>query len=169
MSEKQKRMWLSAALSAVELLILLLLCNINAYSFSLGFGGERVAALQKALRQSGAYDGEINGLFDIETKNAVKKIFPESEGEASGEVLEKLGLDSGCCGFSAVSELTSRYVSYKMNAVPLSTVKKIINENSISELMWCDYDFFCKLMKLVPSADACDCAYKYENNKKCLK
>lgn len=165
MSKKQKRMWLSAVLSLIELMILIILCNLNARSFSLGFGGERVAALQKALRQSGVYGGEINGLFDIETKNAVKKLFPESEGEANCDVLEGLGLDSSSCGFSAVSELTSRYISYKMDILPLCTVRDIINKNRISELMRCDSAFLCEMKELIPSADACDCAYKYENNK----
>lgn len=164
MSKKQKRMWLSATLSIVELLILIILCNLNAHSFSLGFGGEKVAALQRILKQSNVYEGEINGLFDIETKNALKKLFPESGGEADCYVLEKLGLDC-CCGFSALSELKARYVSYRADDVPFSVIEDILDENRVSELLRGDSDFFCKIKKLKSTSDACDYIYKYENNR----
>lgn len=165
MSEKQKNIWLSAALSVIELVILLIICNLNAHSFSFGYGGEKVAALQKILKQSGAYDGGINGIFDVETKNAVRRLFPESNGEADCEVLEKLGLDCRCCGFSSVSDLTARYVFYRMNDIPLSAVENIIEKNSVSMLMRTDSGFFFEIMKLDPSSDACDFVYRYENNK----
>ena len=166
MSEKQKNMWLSAALSIIEFFILLLVCNMNAHSFSFGYGGEKVAALQKMLKQSGVYEGGINGIFDMETKNALGRLFPESNGEADFEVLEKLGLDCRCCGFSALSELTARYVSGKMKDTPFSAIEKKIKENRISALMRKDPDFFCGITKFDPSSDACDFAYRYEKNKK---
>ncbi len=164
MSEKQKNLWLTAALSVVELVIMITLCNVNAHSFSLGYGGEKVAALQKMLKQSGAYDGRISGLFDIETKNAVKKLFPESNGEADCSVLKELGLDCRCCGFSAMSDLTAKYIFSKMDSTPICSIKNTIEENSISSLMRSDFDFFCGIKSLEPSSDACDCAYRYENN-----
>lgn len=165
LNEKQREIWKSAALSIVELLILVMLCNLNAHSFSLGYGGEKVAALQKALKQSGAYDGRINGLFDLETKNAVRNLFPESRGEADCDVLEKLGLDCRCCGFSASSDLMARYISFRMDDMPVCSIRMAIAENRISGLMRSEPDFLCSLKKIEPSSEACDCAYKMENNK----
>ena len=84
-------------LIAVNLALLILLsdfCMLNSYAVNLGENGERIAVLQKNLKEKGYYCGEINGLYDFTTKKAVKKFKKEnniSENE-DYKVFSMLGL-----------------------------------------------------------------------------
>ena len=62
-------------LIAVNLALLILLTDfseVRSYALNLGENGERIASLQKALKEKGYYGGEINGLYDFTTRKAVK-------------------------------------------------------------------------------------------------
>ncbi len=61
-----------------------------------GDQGDKVVLIQEKLKELGIYNGECNGIYDIETANAVKR-FQEynglkADGVARGETLEAMGL-----------------------------------------------------------------------------
>ena len=115
---RNKKAWQLTALIALNLLMLILIscvCTLRADAVYLGSSGEKVAAIQRKLKKSGLYDGEINGNYDFATRKAIK-IFQEQNkaeqsGEADYETILLLGLDSrsGKC-FSFETELLARYL-----------------------------------------------------------
>lgn len=111
MNEKSGELWKSTLLAAAETLILIILCTVNSGAVSLGGSGERVAAIQKKLKQNGAYSGEVSGIYDPETVRAVKKLFPDSGGEADREVIKSLGLTDEYSCFMSGTEIVAAYLT----------------------------------------------------------
>ena len=118
MSEKNRKMWHMVMLVAVNLFLLILIATAaspKAQALCLGCSGEKVAAVQRRLKEKGIYSGEINGSYDFATRKAVK-IFQnqnglESSGEADYKTVAALGVDlRGEC-FSLRTELLARYLS----------------------------------------------------------
>ncbi len=115
---RNKKAWQLTALIALNLLMLILIscvCTLRADAVYLGSSGEKVAAIQRKLKEKRLYDGEINGNYDFATRKAIK-IFQEQNkaeqnGEADYETILLLGLDSrsGKC-FSFETELLARYL-----------------------------------------------------------
>lgn len=111
-------------LIAVNLAMLILICDfcaLRSYAINLGTSGERIASLQKSLKQAGYYSGEINGIYDFSTRKAVNKFQKEKgidqESTSDFEIFSSLGIDSkaynGC--FSSDIELLAKYL--KSNGV----------------------------------------------------
>ncbi len=117
MSRNQKA-WKLTALIALNLLILILISLVGALradAVCLGSSGERVAAVQRRLKENGLYDGAISGNCDFATRKAIKAFQRqngrEQSGEADYETLSSLGLSSqtdNC--FSVEAELLAKYI-----------------------------------------------------------
>ena len=92
-------------LIAVNLAILVLLsnyCAIHSYAINLGENGERIAAIQRQLSDTGFYGGEINGLYDFSTRKAIDEFKNKHKikGDTDYEIISALGLYSNgyeCC------------------------------------------------------------------------
>lgn len=118
MSEKNRKMWHMVMLVAVNLFLLILIATAvspEAQALCLGCSGEKVAAVQRRLKEKGIYSGEINGSYDFATRRAVKTFQNqnglESSGEADYKTVAALGVDlRGEC-FSLRTELLARYLS----------------------------------------------------------
>ncbi len=164
MSEKQKNLWKITAFAVFELFILIILCSANAAAFGFGCSGERVAAIQKRLKQTGEYRGEINGVYDFETRRAVKKLFPESAGEMNCEISRRLGLADEYA-FSSACEITARYVSLRMEAKPYCEICGVIGCASPSGLMRKDKYFLKNIQKISPASNIFDIIIKNRENR----
>ncbi|MBR5314944.1 MAG: peptidoglycan-binding protein [Clostridia bacterium] len=87
----------AALLMTVVLLVYTLAFNVATETrIKQGEQGDRVVLVQEKLKELGIYDGECNGIYDIETANAVRR-FQEynglrADGVARGETLEAMGL-----------------------------------------------------------------------------
>ncbi len=159
MNEKQKNLWKITALTVLELFILIVLCSANADAFGFGCSGERVAAIQKRLKQTGEYHGEINGVYGFETRRAVKKLFPESTGEADCGISRRLGLANEYA-FSSACEIRARYVSLRMDEKPYCEICSVIGSVSPSELMRNDKFFLENIQKITPASNIFDIIIK---------
>ncbi len=106
-------------LVAVNLAMLILIadfCTLRSYAINLGASGERIASLQKSLKEAGYYSGEINGIYDFTTRKAVRDFRKENNINADNpsdfEVFSSLGIDAksynGC--FSSDIELLAKYL-----------------------------------------------------------
>lgn len=108
-------------LIAVNLALLVLLsdlCTLRSYAINLGENGERIAVLQRNLKEKGYYNGEINGLFDFSTRKAVKnfKIKNKIAAETDYKTFSILGLYSSECNcYCAEVELLAKHL--KSNGV----------------------------------------------------
>ncbi len=96
---QKKKSFKLLMLITVNLAILILLSDFSAlssYAFNLGASGERIAAIQKCLKEAGYYGGEINGIFDFTTRRAVKKYSADNniDSEKDFEVISALGIES---------------------------------------------------------------------------
>ena len=108
-------------LIAVNLALLILICNfctLRSYAINLGENGERIAALQKHLKEKGYYDGKINGLFDFSTRRAVKKFQNDSgltdANISDSELISSLGINpkvNRC--YSAEVEILAKHLKTK--------------------------------------------------------
>ena len=159
MSEKQKRLWKITVLTVFELLIMIVVCTANAGAMRLGSGGERVASLQKKLKQYGEYAGAVNGIYDFETEKALKKLFPECRGTADGDVIASLGLNRGENGFSSADEILARYIKYAADK-PFSEMCGIFEKYRPSQLMRNDENFMILLKKTEPDSENYDVVIK---------
>ncbi len=105
-------------LIAVNLALLILIsdfCEISSFAINLGENGERIAALQKSLKEKGFYCGEINGLYDFSTRKAVNGFKSQNKitSETDYELISSLGLYSEgyeCC--CAEAELLAKHLKY---------------------------------------------------------
>lgn len=103
-------------LIAVNLALLILLsdfCALNSYAVNLGENGERIAELQKCLKEKGYYGGEINGLYDFATKKSVKIFKNENKiGENEDyKTFSLLGLyQTNCRCYGADVELLAKHL-----------------------------------------------------------
>ncbi len=105
-------------LIAVNFALLILIsdfCEITSFAINLGENGERIAALQKSLKEKGFYSGEINGLYDFSTKRAVKYFKSQNKisHESDYELVSSLDLYSEgyeCC--HADVELLAKHLKY---------------------------------------------------------
>ncbi len=123
MNDKNKKLWQFIFLLTVNLLMLILISTVSALrvdAVCLGSSGERVAAIQRSLKEKGFYGGKINGNYDFATRSAIKA-FQRSggiaqSGEADYETVALLGINSRSYGgdFSMEVELLARYL--KRNA-----------------------------------------------------
>ncbi len=102
---QKKKSFKIMMLIAVNLAILVLLsyyCAIHSYAINLGENGERIAAIQRRLSDTGFYGGEINGLYDFSTRKAVDKFRNKHKikSKSDYEIISALGLYSSgyeCC------------------------------------------------------------------------
>ncbi len=103
-------------LIAVNLALLILIsdfCTLNSYAVNLGENGERIAKLQKCLKEKGYYGGEINGLYDFTTRKAVKDFKNQNNiGEDENyKTFSSLGLyQTNCRCYSADIEILAKYL-----------------------------------------------------------
>lgn len=114
MSEKTKKSWKIVFLLMINLAILIIVSTVNAQAARLGSSGERVAEIQRKLKEFGCYSGEINGSYDFATRQAVKRFQRASKTEATGETdcetLFLLGINSHCPDFCIQTELLARFI-----------------------------------------------------------
>lgn len=115
MNEKTKKLWKLAAFLAVNFALLIIVSAFSAEGSRLGDSGERIAQIQNELRKRNLCDGEINGVFDFETRRGISEIQSsagkEKSGEADYETLCALGLGTRCSEcFSARTELLARCI-----------------------------------------------------------
>lgn len=114
--KKDKKNFKIMMLIAVNLAMLILIsdfCTLRSYALNLGASGERVAAIQKSLKNAGYYSGEINGLYDFTTRRAVKKyrISNKIDGESDYDIISALGINSkGYKCYSSEVELLAKYL-----------------------------------------------------------
>lgn len=118
MNRRTKKMWHLVMLLAVDLALLVLigsLCAARTQALFLGCSGERVAAVQRKLTQTGFYNGVCDGEYCIETRSAVKKFQRKNElspnGETDFETLITMGVTSRTAPcFTAEVELLARCI-----------------------------------------------------------
>lgn len=87
-----------------------------------GSRGDEVLNIQKRLSSWGYYDGKIDGIYGLETENAVKKFQKKHsltpDGVAGAATLEKLGLKSGSSGNSDNVNLLARAINGEARGEP---------------------------------------------------
>lgn len=168
MSEKNRKMWYLVMLVAINLFLLILIgtaASPAAQALCLGCNGEKVAAVQRRLKEKGIYSGEINGSYDLATRKAVKAFQKESglenSGEADYKTVTALGVNlKGEC-FSLRAELLARYLEnhggvtyYEM----LETGRKLLSEAGCMTLgqyiFSIDGDFYEDVCGDEPSSEA---------------
>lgn len=119
MSERSKIAWqvtVAAAVNLIILVIIIAMSRSDAYAMGLGSGGERVSAVQKALKSRGYYSGEINGFYDFSTRRGIKKFQTDNGIEPSGnadfETCRALDITCENRVFSFEAEILARYVQF---------------------------------------------------------
>lgn len=168
MSEKNRKMWYMVMLVATNLFLLILIgtaASPSAQALCLGCSGEKVAAVQRRLKEKGIYSGEINGSYDFATRKAVKAFQSENglenSGEADYETITVLGVDlRGEC-FSLRTELLARYLE-KHGGVTyyelLESGNKLLSDAGCMPLgeylLSIDSDFFKNISSDEPSSEA---------------
>lgn len=87
-----------------------------------GSRGDEVLNIQKRLSSWGYYSGKIDGIYGLETENAVKKFQKKHsltpDGVAGAATLEKLGLKSGSSGNSDSVNLLARAINGEARGEP---------------------------------------------------
>lgn len=168
MSEKNRRLWHMVMLVAVNLFLLILIATSSsptAQALCLGCSGEKVAAVQRRLKEKGLYSGEINGSYDFATRSAVKSFQSQNglagSGEADYKTVAALGVDlSGEC-FSLRTELLARYLSkhggvsyYGMLAAGEKLLKEAGGVPLGRYILSIDSEFFNDIDGAEPSSEA---------------
>lgn len=164
MSEKNRELWQITVIVAVNLLLLIIISAVRADAVCLGCSGEKVAAVQNALKNKGFYGGEISGEFGFETRKALKAYqknegLPDS-GETDYSTVSALGLGarSGEC-FDASTEILARYL--KMNGGSnypemLASAQRSLDESGqlplAQYLLNSDEKFFGDLLSTEPTS-----------------
>lgn len=170
MREKNEIAWQVTIAAAVNLIILILIIAMSkseAYAMGLGSGGERVSAVQRALKNRGYYSGEVSGLYDFTTRRGIKKFQTENGIEPSGnadyKTVNALGLNSENKIFSFEAEILARYVQFicggKSYPEKLELCEKIIaqkgGEQTVGSLLIAENpDFYEKITEIEPSPDS---------------
>ncbi len=176
MSEKNEIAWQVAIVSAVNLIILILIISMSrseAYAMGLGSGGERVSAVQRALKNKGFYQGEISGIYDFSTRRGIKKFQSENGIEPSGnadyKTVSALGLNSENRIFSFETEILARYAQFvcggKGYPEKLELCEKIIekkkNGQTVGSLLIAENpDFYREINEIEPGPDSVRAAYR---------
>lgn len=166
MSEKNRELWQITVIVAVNLLLLIIISAVRADAVCLGCSGEKVAAVQNALKNNGFYGGEISGEFGFETRKALKAYQKKAGLHDSGETdyltVSALGLGArtGEC-FDASTEILARYLKIKGGSnypEMLTSAQRIIDESGqlplTQYLLNSDEDFFDELLRTEPSSQS---------------
>ena len=160
-------------LLAINLLMLILIssvCALRSDAVCLGSSGERVAAVQKKLKESGLYNGAVNGICDFATRKAIKAFQKQNGAEQSGEAdyetvsLLGIGCRAGDC-FSAETELLARYIklSGSTNYPDMLRIGEELLENAGKMplgqyILNSDKNFFKKVFTTEPTSESYSCA-----------
>lgn len=170
MNGKTKKAWHLVMLLAVDLAFLILIASLSssgACALRLGCIGNRVAEIQQYLYAEGFYDGKISGVFDTETRKAVKNFQKANKldrsGEANCSTLSALGINSeNGIFFEAETELLARYIQSQgccSYAQMLDKAKEILANSrgatTMSNIIFTDYPDF---MNTQPSDSAYNAA-----------
>ncbi len=161
-------------LLAVNFFMLILIssvCTLRADSVCLGSHGERVAATQRKLKDTGFYEGEISGICDFATRKAIKTFQGQNNlnqsGEADYETFSVLGLNakSGGICFSYETELLARYIRLSGNTnypdmlkIGEELLKKAYPEPLGQYILNSDKKFFRKIFNVEPTSECYSCA-----------
>lgn len=108
------------------LIVFALICSMGVYSLSkMGSRSEEVRKIQTVLKQKGYYNGNIDGIFGTQTKNAVTSFQRDNglkvDGIAGNETLKALGINKGGSygGYSSADyELLARIISAESRGEP---------------------------------------------------
>ncbi|MBQ8762535.1 MAG: peptidoglycan-binding protein [Clostridia bacterium] len=161
-------------LVAVNLAMLILIsdfCTLRSYAINLGENGERIAALQKHLKEKGYYSGEINGLYDFSTKKAVKNFKTDNTetnvNTTDFEIISSLGINSKTnkC-FSAEVELLAKYLKTKgvieyHNMVEVcENILKKSEKTSLYGQIISEIDDITQLINAKPNSEQYNTAYE---------
>ena len=90
----------------------------------LGSRGNEVTQIQTKLKQWGYYDGDIDGIFGLQTQKAVKKFQEKNglavDGIAGTRTLQAMGLSAGSAGTQGNNnvELLARVISAEARGEP---------------------------------------------------
>ena len=179
MNEKTRKRWRLVALLTADLILLILIStcvSLRAQAVRLGDSGERVAAIQQILSRFGAYQGEINGRFDLATRRGIKAFQRKNglnvSGEADGETLKALGIDSKSDGglFSVQAEILAAFIqkntggSYpEMLGLALKTLSEAGNLTLCRYIINTDPEFVGYAISSEPSSDAFSAAIQAIN------
>lgn len=182
MSEKNEIAWqvtIAAAVNLIILIIIVAMSKSEAYAMGLGSDGERVSAVQRALKNRGYYSGEVSGLYDFSTRRGIKKFQTENGIEPSGNADYKtcraLGLTSKNKIFSFEAELLARYAQFmcggKSYPEKLELCEKIIAKKesgqTVGSLLIAENpDFYRKITEIEPSPDSVRAACRAIDNSK---
>ena len=118
-----------AALSLVTVLLFAFLLSLDIPASALsqmGSRGEEVKAIQERLQERGLYNGDIDGVYGAQTKNAVKKFQKQQgltqDGIAGPATLKKLGISIGSIPAATESNvyLLARIISAESRGEPYS-------------------------------------------------
>ena len=118
-----------AALSLVSVLLFAFLLSLDIPASALsqmGSRGEEVKAIQERLQERGLYNGDIDGVYGAQTKNAVKKFQKQQgltqDGIAGPATLKKLGISIGSIPAATESNvyLLARIISAESRGEPYS-------------------------------------------------
>ena len=107
----------------ISLILILCIFSISAYSLSkFGSKSQEVIEIQTKLKRWGYYNGEIDGIFGTQTKNAVisfqKKNGLVADGVAGKKTLAAMGINSGSSNNSSDYELLARIISAEARGEP---------------------------------------------------
>lgn len=107
----------------ISIILILSIFSITAYSLSkFGSKSQEVVEIQTKLKRWGYYNGEIDGIFGTQTKNAVisfqKKNGLVADGIAGKKTLAAMGINSSGSNNSSDYELLARIISAEARGEP---------------------------------------------------
>ena len=129
MQEKGKHLWQVLVVLLLNAVILAAAAGVFTPDSSqtlskLGSRGDEVYEIQERLKQWGYYDGDVDGIFGLQTQKAVKK-FQEKNGLAADGIagtltLQAMGLSAGSTGTQSSNsvELLARVISAEARGEP---------------------------------------------------
>lgn len=131
MHEKSRRFWQTLVILLLNAFILAAATGAFSPSSSqvlskLGSRGDEVYQIQTRLKQWGYYDGDIDGIFGLQTQRAVKKFQEKNgltaDGIAGTLTLQAMGLSAGSAGTQSSNsvELLARVISAEARGEPYS-------------------------------------------------
>ncbi|MBE6643379.1 MAG: spore cortex-lytic enzyme [Ruminococcaceae bacterium] len=104
-TEKMKKILYGIKVSAITVLVMVVVMGVYTSVFNRaietrvksGEEGERVVLVQKRLKELGIYDGKCDGIYDVDTADAVRR-FQEyngiyADGVCGNETLQAMGLN----------------------------------------------------------------------------
>ena len=103
--------------------LILILCIFSISTFALSqFGSKSQEVIETKLKRWGYYNGEIDGIFGTQTKNAVisfqKKNGLVADGIAGKKTLAAMGINSSSSNSSSDYELLARIISAEARGEP---------------------------------------------------